>query len=227
MNFFLSELCWRWRRGRRKRENIWGNITLWANTLVFFRLNHIEKCCIYWCPIGKGNGETKDAVSASPTARSGSSRDGAADDQCQQRWENKHGSSVFWPAVASFAYCILWCVVSGRLGATVTFTLKLGISVLNGGNILVQQVCSLIFAEEWITSTSPLIILYSDAENAGLSKGETRCWIFQKLVWTDDVVQVNQPWSFMLNRCFFVSTPISFIFRRILADNMRSKQEKY
>ena len=33
----------------------------------------------------------------------------------------------------------LWS--SGRLGAMVTFTLKLGISVLNGGNILVQQVC--------------------------------------------------------------------------------------
>lgn len=29
---------------------------------------------------------------------------------------------------------------SGRLGAIVTFTLKLGISILNGGNILVQQV---------------------------------------------------------------------------------------
>lgn len=33
----------------------------------------------------------------------------------------------------------LWS--SGRLGAMVTFTLKLGISILNGGNILVQQVC--------------------------------------------------------------------------------------
>lgn len=32
----------------------------------------------------------------------------------------------------------LWS--SGRLGAMVTFTLKLGISILNGGNILVQQV---------------------------------------------------------------------------------------
>lgn len=34
--------------------------------------------------------------------------------------------------------CDLWS--SGRLGAMVTFTLKLGISILNGGNILVQQV---------------------------------------------------------------------------------------
>lgn len=32
----------------------------------------------------------------------------------------------------------LWSL--GRLGAMVTVTLKLGISILNGGNILVQQV---------------------------------------------------------------------------------------
>lgn len=30
--------------------------------------------------------------------------------------------------------------LSGRLGAMVTVTLQLGISILNGGNILVQQV---------------------------------------------------------------------------------------
>lgn len=30
--------------------------------------------------------------------------------------------------------------VSGRLGPMVTFTLKLGISILNGGNVVVQQV---------------------------------------------------------------------------------------
>lgn len=32
------------------------------------------------------------------------------------------------------------CSVSGRLGPMVTFTLKLGISILNGGNVVVQQV---------------------------------------------------------------------------------------
>lgn len=37
--------------------------------------------------------------------------------------------------------CVI-CTLSlpGRLGAMVTVTLKLGISILNGGNILVQQV---------------------------------------------------------------------------------------
>uniref|UniRef100_A0A671WZV5 Ryanodine receptor 3 n=1 Tax=Sparus aurata TaxID=8175 RepID=A0A671WZV5_SPAAU len=69
--------------------------------------------------------ESKDAVPASQTTRSRSCRDGASDDQCQQS------------STAAVKYLVLCS--SGRLGAIVTFTLKLGISILNGGNILVQQ----------------------------------------------------------------------------------------
>lgn len=32
-----------------------------------------------------------------------------------------------------------------------------------------------------------------DAENAGLPEGKKRCWLFQKFIWTDDVLQVMKP----------------------------------
>lgn len=74
----------------------------------------------------------------------------------------------------------------------VTFTLKLGISILNGGNILVQQVHFNLHAE-FGSLTAPahhLLCFYLHAENAGLPEGKKRCWLFQKFVWTDDVLQV-------------------------------------
>lgn len=45
-------------------------------------------------------------------------------------------------APSTFPHAPLAVILSlpGRLGAMVTVTLKLGISILNGGNILVQQV---------------------------------------------------------------------------------------
>lgn len=48
---------------------------------------------------------------------------------------------VYYNFPSSCCDCVI-CILSlpGRLGAMVTVTLKLGISILNGGNILVQQV---------------------------------------------------------------------------------------
>lgn len=91
--FSLSELCWRWRRGRwgRKGENIWGAIDfsgqLFCISLRFLIvLRNVAYTVLSFHP-GKGNGEAKDAVPASKTTRSRSCRDGASNDQCQQRWE--------------------------------------------------------------------------------------------------------------------------------------------
>lgn len=83
----------------------------------------------------------------------------------------------------------------------VTVTLKLGISILNGGNILVQQVhpstgCPC------VTSQLPSVTdcFCFAAENAGLPEGQKRCGIFQKSVWADDVLQVVKPIEFVLSR---------------------------
>lgn len=73
----------------------------------------------------------------------------------------------------------------------VTFTLKLGISVLNGGNVLVQQVSDDVTAHH--LSHQQLIDicdLCHFTENVGLSEGETRRGVFQEFVWTHAVVQV-------------------------------------
>lgn len=64
----------------------------------------------------------------------------------------------------------------------VTVTLKLGISILNGGNILVQQVstgphtCRI----GRMNSNGALFTLFFclDLENAGLPQGEKRCRLF-------------------------------------------------
>lgn len=89
----------------------------------------------------------------------------------------------------------------GRLGAMVTVTLKLGISILNGGNILVQQV------HPYMCCTRVTSLLPSDthcfcfaAENAGLPEGKKRCGVFQKSVWADDVLQVVKPLGFVLSQ---------------------------
>lgn len=52
------------------------------------------------------------------------------------------------------------CLFTGRLGPMVTGTLKLGISILNGGNVLVQQVKSL----------TGQIMLFCPTEDTELSK---------------------------------------------------------
>lgn len=85
----LSELCWRWRRGRRgrKRENVWGDWFLRTGVLhftVFDSYSEVE-LTVLSSHAGKGNGEAKDAVPASQTTWSRSCRDGSSDDQCQQR----------------------------------------------------------------------------------------------------------------------------------------------
>lgn len=72
----------------------------------------------------------------------------------------------------------------------VTFTLKLGISILNGGNILVQQVE---IGRHTICTILSLIFTFMNfclVENAGLSEGKERRRLFQKFVWTHDVLQV-------------------------------------
>lgn len=70
----------------------------------------------------------------------------------------------------------------GRLGPMVTGTLKLGISILNGGNVLVQQVklCktdweNVSFVSQRILSSENALMLYNSLENAGLFEGKTRC----------------------------------------------------
>lgn len=90
------------------------------------------------------------------------------------------------------------CSVSGRLGPMVTFTLKLGISILNGGNVVVQQVQHI-----GIEGETLMKIIASDClthhlrvrcvcllENAGLPERQKRCWVFQKFIRTHAVLQV-------------------------------------
>lgn len=79
----------------------------------------------------------------------------------------------------------------GRLGAMVTVTLKLGISILNGGNILVQQVRGPPRAA-CVQSVCVTDCFCFGAENAGLPEGKKRCRVFQKSVWADDVLQVKK-----------------------------------
>lgn len=69
----------------------------------------------------------------------------------------------------------------------VTVTLKLGISILNGGNILVQQVRLAARVEP----SESLTDFGLHVENAGLPEGEERRGVFQKPVRADDVVQVR------------------------------------
>lgn len=83
----------------------------------------------------------------------------------------------------------------------VTVTLKLGISILNGGNILVQQV----HPSTWSTCVASQHQSVADCfcfapENAGLLEGKERCGIFQKSVRADDVLQVGKPPGFVLSR---------------------------
>lgn len=89
----------------------------------------------------------------------------------------------------------------GRLGAMVTVTLKLGISILNGGNILVQQVHPSVCCT-CVTLKLPSVTdcFCFAAENAGLPEGKKRCGIFQKSVWADDVLQVVKPPGLVLSR---------------------------
>uniref|UniRef100_A0A671PEV2 Ryanodine receptor 3-like n=1 Tax=Sinocyclocheilus anshuiensis TaxID=1608454 RepID=A0A671PEV2_9TELE len=76
----------------------------------------------------------------------------------------------------------------GRLGPMVTGTLKLGISILNGGNVLVQQVKNLT-GQMLVVSHSKsklgkcVLMLYISLENAGLFEGKTRC---SKVLQNDD-----------------------------------------
>lgn len=83
----------------------------------------------------------------------------------------------------------------------VTVTLKLGISILNGGNILVQQVhpstCCTCGTSQLPSVTNCFCFA---AENAGLPEGKKRCGVFQKSLWADDVLQVVEPLGFVLSR---------------------------
>lgn len=155
--------------------------------------------CLTTVPVGhtgEGNGEAEDVVSAGQAARPRSRGDGAADDQRQQR----SGRKLF--AFLRFPYelpsrcpdCVIGALSSpGRLGAMVTVTLKLGISILNGGNILVQQVRGPSVLRVCRSQLQPVTDCFCfGAENAGLPEGKKRCRIFQKSVWADDVLQVRK-----------------------------------
>lgn len=64
-------------------------------------------------------------------------------------WIHTNASSLVC-TYTDFANIVLILTSSGRLGPMVTFTLKLGISILNGGNVLVQQVLPLKTLCGWI-----------------------------------------------------------------------------
>lgn len=71
----------------------------------------------------------------------------------------------------------------------VTVTLKLGISILNGGNILVQQVHLCLCGGHGFAL---FLTAFALTENAGLPEGEKRRGILQEPVWADDVLQVTK-----------------------------------
>lgn len=79
-----------------------------------------------------------------------------------------------------------------------TVTLKLGISILNGGNTLVQQVHAVLHDDHgiktkcrfWGEGVNCTGVFH--AENAGLPEGEKRRWLLQKFIWTHDVLQVME-----------------------------------
>ena len=142
-----SELRWRRRRrrGGRKRENIWGAIDFsgvpFCTSLCFSIIFRSGAYCVV-ISHRKRKWRSK---------RCSTSRPDYTIEELQRwcfRWSvpAKVGRDTFiiLPAYNCHPWCRrcvmydLWS--SGRLGAMVTFTLKLGISVLNGGNILVQQV---------------------------------------------------------------------------------------
>lgn len=89
-----SELCRRWRGGRggRERKDLWGEffvviVSLLQGKQVAVVLTAFPVCvCL---PTGKGDGETEDSVPAGQTAWPRGGWDGAADDQCQQRYRYK------------------------------------------------------------------------------------------------------------------------------------------
>lgn len=92
-------------------------------------------------PTGEGNGETKAAVPTVQTPQSWCCRDGPADDQCLQRFLQSLPLITFLPT--DYEYHLLFRTNTGETGPMVTTTLKLGISILNGGNSEVQRVCIL------------------------------------------------------------------------------------
>lgn len=136
----LVELRWGRRRsgGGRKRENIRGE------TLK------LQPCCRSRCFFSLPSSALL-SVSARRKRKWRSRRCCISKPGCTtaalQRWFSR------WSAPAKVgltqwvaALCLngrFWCTgfhLLGRLGAMVTVTLQLGISILNGGNILVQQV---------------------------------------------------------------------------------------
>lgn len=92
-------------------------------------------------PPGEGNGETKAAVPTVPTPQSWRCRDGPADDQCLQRFLQSLPLVTLLPT--DYEFHLLFHANAGETGPMVTTTLKLGISILNGGNSEVQRVCIL------------------------------------------------------------------------------------
>lgn len=89
----------------------------------------------------------------------------------------------------------------GRLGPMVTCTLKLGISILNGGNVQVQQVrlylsrgqllVLSLSVNQWVRlAFSRLSPTCHYLENAWLPEREKRCRLLQESLRTDAVLQV-------------------------------------
>ena len=124
------------------------------------------------------------------------------------------------PASVLLLSSIIFIFSPGRLGPMVTCTLKLGISILNGGNVQVQQVrlhgsdiqlgllfvllsVSLLCFRPYIRSEATLgqrlvctvgsLMPFSSllSENAWLPEREKRCGLFQESLRTDAVLQVN------------------------------------
>lgn len=94
---------------------------------------------------------------------------------------------------------------TGETGPMVTTTLKLGISILNGGNSEVQRVCVLCkgLESEEITSSDELKSEFPSplfSENAGIPEGQEGCGLLFKSAGTDADLLVS----------FFLRTPHCF-----------------
>lgn len=97
----------------------------------------------------------------------------------------------------------------------VSSTLKLGISILNGGNAEVQQVtragaggCSLVAPR----SLHPHLLLASSAENAGLSEGQEGSGLLPEYPGADADMQVGPCLPALLYWVAVSSCPRLFLF---------------
>lgn len=199
--FSLSELRWRWRRGRwgRKGENLRGasgfSGTLFCISLCFLFL-YIEKCFTpsnrkrKWrskrCCTSKPDYMTEElqrwCFRWSVPAKVGILSTRQMFQNCQPQYD---AVTVWWTVVIRSTWCYGdFHPKTGHLHP------QRGEHSSPAGK---RQSSGMHVARRQTPSAHFLLRLCLDAENAGLPEGKTRCWIFQKFVRTHDVVQVTKP----------------------------------